>query len=91
LPIDPSGNQLISDISSATRQSLHNGLAIVAAASTTARVVKTTVFLRDLNDFAAMNDAYAAFFGDAPPARSTVQVARLPRDAVVEIEMIAAL
>ena len=54
-------------------------------------VVKTTVFLKDMNDFAAMNEVYGKYFTAAPPARSTVQVARLPKDALVEIEVIAAL
>jgi 2-iminobutanoate/2-iminopropanoate deaminase len=54
-------------------------------------VVKTTVFLKDMNDFAAMNEVYGRHFGDHAPARSTVQAARLPRDASVEIECIAAL
>jgi len=53
--------------------------------------VKTTVFLKDLNDFAAMNEVYGKYFTSAPPARSTVQVARLPKDALVEIEVIASL
>jgi len=54
-------------------------------------VVKTTVFLKDMNDFSAMNEAYGKYFSLAPPARSTVQVARLPKDALVEIEVIAGL
>jgi 2-iminobutanoate/2-iminopropanoate deaminase len=54
-------------------------------------VVKTTVFLKDMNDFAAMNEVYGRYFTSAPPARSTVQVARLPKDALVEIEVIAAV
>jgi 2-iminobutanoate/2-iminopropanoate deaminase len=54
-------------------------------------VVKTTVFLKDMNDFAAMNEVYGKYFSSAPPARSTVQVARLPKDALVEIEVIAGL
>jgi len=53
--------------------------------------VKTTVFLKDMNDFAAMNEVYAKYFTPAPPARSTVQVSRLPKDALVEIEVIAGL
>jgi 2-iminobutanoate/2-iminopropanoate deaminase len=73
-----------------TRQIFANIAAILqAAGSSLDRIVKTTVFLADLNDFAAMNAAYAEHFGDAPPARSTVQVARLPRDARIEIEVIA--
>jgi len=54
-------------------------------------VVKTTVFLKDINDFAAMNEVYGKYFTAAPPARSTIQVARLPKDALVEIEVIASL
>jgi 2-iminobutanoate/2-iminopropanoate deaminase len=54
-------------------------------------VLKTTVFLKDMNDFAAMNEVYARYFATAPPARSTVQVGRLPKDALVEIEVIASL
>ena len=53
------------------------------------QIVKTTVFLRDMNDFAAMNAVYAAYFTGTPPARSTVEVARLPKDAIIEIEVIA--
>ena len=55
------------------------------------KLSKTTVFLKDMNDFAAMNEVYAKYFTSAPPARSTVQVARLPKDALVEIEVIAGL
>ena len=62
-----------------------------AAGSNLHHVVKTTVFLKDMNDFAAMNEVYAKYFTSAPPARSTVQVARLPKDALVEIEVIAGL
>jgi 2-iminobutanoate/2-iminopropanoate deaminase len=60
-----------------------------AAGSGLEHVVKTTVFLKSMNDFAAMNAVYATYFADAPPARSTVEVARLPRDVLVEIECIA--
>ena len=60
------------------------------AGSNLHHVVKTTVFLKDINDFAAMNEVYGKYFNQAPPARSTVQVARLPKDALVEIEVIAA-
>jgi 2-iminobutanoate/2-iminopropanoate deaminase len=62
-----------------------------AAGSNLHHVVKTTVFLKDMNDFSTMNEVYAKYFTLAPPARSTVQVARLPKDALVEIEVIAAL
>ncbi len=73
-----------------TRQTLENIKAILeAAGSSMDRVVKSTVFLKDMNDFSAMNEVYASYFTGTPPARSTVQVARLPMDALVEIEMIA--
>ncbi|WP_322820044.1 RidA family protein [Chloroflexus sp.] len=91
LPINPATNELITDdIGAMTRQIFANIAAILqAAGSSLDRIVKTTVFLADLSDFAAMNAAYAEHFGEASPARSTVQVARLPRDARIEIEVIA--
>jgi 2-iminobutanoate/2-iminopropanoate deaminase len=80
------------DAATQARQALANLAAVLAAAgSSLDRVVKTTVFLADLADFAAVNAVYAAAFGSHTPARSTVQVARLPRDAKVEIEAVAAL
>ena len=73
-----------------TERVMNNLKAVLeAAGSSFDRVVKTTVFLADLNDFADMNEVYGRFFGDAPPARSTVEVARLPRDVRVEIDAIA--
>ncbi|OAN48518.1 reactive intermediate/imine deaminase [Chloroflexus islandicus] len=91
LPINPATNEMLTDdIGAMTRQIFANIAAILhEAGSSLDRIVKTTVFLADLNDFAAMNAAYAEHFSDAPPARSTVQVARLPRDARIEIEVIA--
>lgn len=91
LPLDPAtGNIVEGDVADMTRQVLRNLAAVLeAAGSSLDKVVKTTVFLADLNDFAVMNTAYAEFFPNDPPARSTVQVARLPRDARVEIEAIA--
>jgi len=91
LPIDPVTGALIDgDIAAMTRQIFRNIETVLAAAgSTLSKVVKVTVFLTDLNDFQAMNAAYAEFFTHDPPARSTVQVARLPRDARIEIEVIA--
>jgi 2-iminobutanoate/2-iminopropanoate deaminase len=78
------------DIRAETRQVLHNLKGIVeAAGGTLGSVVKTTVFLADMNDFAAMNEVYAEFFPSDPPARSTVEVSRLPRDVRVEIEAVA--
>ena len=91
IPIDPATGQFVEGgIAEQTEQVLRNVSNLLEAAGTSlARVVKTTVFLADMNDFAAMNETYARFFGDAPPARSTVEAARLPRDARVEIEVIA--
>ena len=90
-PLDPAtGNFVEGGVAEQTRQSLLNVQAILAAAGLTLEnVVKTTVFLKDMNDFAAMNEVYATFFPSNPPARSAVQVGKLPRDAMVEIEAIA--
>ena len=90
----PSTGQLVEGgIAAETQQVLRNLQAVLdAAGCTLADVVKTTVFLKDMNDFAAMNEVYAGFLapeGAVPPARSTVEVARLPRDARVEIEVVA--
>ncbi len=80
------------DVANQARQVFRNLAAVLAAAgSGPERVLKTTVFLRDMADFAAMNAVYADFFGDARPARSTVAAAGLPRDVLVEIDCIAAL
>jgi len=89
--LDPASGQLVAgDIRAQTERVLKNLEAVLAAAgSSMAAVVKTTVYLADLNDFAAMNEVYARFFSAPPPARSTVQAARLPRDARVEIDVIA--
>jgi 2-iminobutanoate/2-iminopropanoate deaminase len=90
LPIDPVSGQIPEGIEQQTRQSLANLSAVLAAGGASfASVLKTTVFLKDMNDFASMNAIYADFFGEAPPARSTIEVARLPKDALVEIEAIA--
>jgi 2-iminobutanoate/2-iminopropanoate deaminase len=90
IPLTPQGKIVEGDIAAQTRQVLSNLQAVLAAAgSSLAQVVKTTVFLADMGDFAAMNQVYAEFFSSTPPARSTVQVARLPRDARVEIEAVA--
>lgn len=91
LPINPaSGLMVQGDIGTMTRQIFANIATILAAGgSSLAKIVKTTVFLADLADFQAMNTAYAEFFPADPPARSTVQVARLPRDARIEIEVVA--
>ena len=94
IAIDPSTGRLIDDknIQGQTRRVLQNLLAVVDAAGGSAgNVVKTTVFLRDMNDFAEMNAVYSEFFTSSPPARSTVQAARLPRDVSVEIDCIAVI
>jgi 2-iminobutanoate/2-iminopropanoate deaminase len=91
IPLVPETMQIISDdIQAQTEQVFANVAAVLAAAgSSLQQVVKTTVFLADMNDFTAMNEIYARHFGDHRPARSTVQAARLPRDVRVEIEVIA--
>ena len=91
LPIDPATGAFAgADIAAQTRQSLENVKAVLSAAGFGLEdVVKTTVFLGDMNDFAAMNQVYAEFFPENPPARSAVEVARLPKDALVEIEALA--
>lgn len=91
LPVNPESGQFVEGgIPEMTRQIFRNIETILAAAgSGLGKIVKTTVFLADLEDFQAMNGAYAEFFGENPPARSTVQVARLPRDARIEIEVVA--
>jgi 2-iminobutanoate/2-iminopropanoate deaminase len=93
IPLDPVTGQMIEgDVTAQTRRVLENVRAILVAANATFDdVVKTTVFLADMNDFAAMNTVYAEYFSAPAPARSTVQAARLPRDARVEIEVIASL
>lgn len=91
--IDPRNNQFVpGDIRQQTEQALENVKGILEAGGINLNhVVKTTVFLKDMNDFAAMNEVYAKFFTAAPPARSTVEVARLPKDALVEIDVVAFL
>ena len=91
-PLDPkSGEMIVGGIREQTERVLQNIKGVLeASGAALSQVVKTTVFLKDMNDFAAMNEVYGRFFNSAPPARSTVQVARLPKDALVEIEVIAA-
>ena len=91
--LDPKTGELAgADIRLQTERVLQNLKGILEAAGVNlGHVVKTTVFLKDLNDFAAMNEVYGGYFKAAPPARSTVQVSRLPKDALVEIEVIAGL
>ena len=91
IPIDPATGEFVpGGIAEQTEQVLKNLSALLEAAGTgLGRVVKTTVFLADMNEFAAMNEVYGRYFKDEPPARSTVEAARLPRDARVEIEAVA--
>jgi 2-iminobutanoate/2-iminopropanoate deaminase len=91
IPLDPrTGSMVEGSIAEQTEQVLRNLTAVLeAAGSRLEQVVKTTVFLADMNDFAAMNEVYGRYFKENPPARATVQAARLPRDARVEIEVIA--
>lgn len=92
IPLDASGQFVEGGIEAQTRQVLANLKAILAAEGLTlANVVKTTVFVKDLSDFATINGIYADAFGDHTPARSTVQVAGLPLGALVEIELVAEL
>lgn len=89
LPIDPSTGEMPETIGEQTRQSLENAKAIIESSGAgLENVVKTTVFLSDMNNFSAMNEVYMEFFEKDYPARSAVEVARLPKDALVEIEMI---
>ncbi len=91
IPLDPATQQLVAgDVAAQTERVLQNITGILTAAgSSLAQVVKTTVFLKSMNDFAAMNEVYARHFTADPPARSTVEVARLPKDVLVEIDVIA--
>ena len=91
IPIDPATGEFVAGgVAEQTDQVLRNLTSVFAAAGVELnQIVKTTVFLADMEDFAAMNEVYGRFFGEQPPARATVQAARLPRDAKVEIEAIA--
>lgn len=91
IPIDPSTGEFVSQaVREQTEQVLKNLSEVLSAAGTSLdNVVKTTVFLADMNDFAEMNEVYASYFSENKPARATVQAARLPRDAKVEIDCIA--
>ena len=93
LPIDPSSGELVSgSIEEKTRQVLSNLRAIAEAAGASLEdVVKTTVFLKDMNDFAAMNGVFAEYFPNTPPARAAIQAAALPKNADIEIEAVAVL
>lgn len=90
IPLTPEGNIVGPNIEEQVRQVLKNSeQVLLAAGSSLDNVVKTTVFLADMNDFAVMNNIYAEFFKAVAPARSAVQVSRLPKDVKIEIEMIA--
>ena len=91
IPIDPATGEFVSnDVVEQTEQVLKNLTAVLEAAGTNlGNVVKTTVFLADMGDFAAMNEVYGRYFNENKPARATVQAARLPKDARVEIDCIA--
>ncbi len=92
IPLTPAGELVSGGIEEQTHQVLTNLKAVLAAeGATLADVIKTTVFLKDMNQFATFNSIYASYFGEHTPARSTVEVARLPRDVFVEIELIAAI
>jgi 2-iminobutanoate/2-iminopropanoate deaminase len=90
IPLRPDGSMVEGDVALQTAQVMENLQNVLAAAGTTlAHAVKCTCFLADMNDFAAFNEVYARYFGDDAPARSTVEVARLPRDVRVEVECVA--
>jgi 2-iminobutanoate/2-iminopropanoate deaminase len=91
IPTDPATGAIVDgDVAAQTRRVFDNLGAVLAAANLSfANVVKTTVFLADMNDFAAVNEVYGTYFSEPYPARATVQVARLPKDARVEIDLIA--
>jgi len=91
--LDPQSGEFVgADVRQQTERVFENLKGVLEAAGANFNhVVKTTVFLKDMNDFAAMNEVYSRYFTAAPPARSTVQAARLPKDALVEIDVIASL
>ena len=91
IPIDPTTQQVIAgDVGAQTDRVLRNLSEILeAAGSGLGKVVRTTVFLKNMSEFAAMNEVYGKYFSSAPPARSTIEVARLPKDVLVEIDVIA--
>lgn len=91
IPIDPATGKVVEgDIALQTAQVLKNVAAILeSAGSGLAKVLKTTVYLRDISDFARMNEVYAAFFKQNPPTRATVEVSRLPREVAIEIDAIS--
>ena len=92
LPLNPETGELYDEIKRATKQSLENVKAIIeAGGSSLDKVVKVVIFLKDMEDFAQVNEVYSEYFKENSPARSCVQVAKLPKDALIEIEAIASL
>lgn len=93
IPLDPANGQVVDgDVRAQTRRVLQNmGELLTAGGAQFSHVVRTTIFLADMNDFAAVNEVYASFFAEPYPARATVQVARLPKDVRVEIDAIAVI
>lgn len=92
IPLNLDGDIVGTDIQTQTQQVLENLQAVLkAGGSSIDNVIKCTCFIKDMNDFAAMNEVYATYFTDTPPARSAVEVARLPKDVLIEIEAIAIL
>lgn len=91
IPIDPATGEIVpGDVTAQTEQVLKNLAEVLAAAGTSLdNIVKTTLFIKDMNNFTAINEVYARFFKEVPPARSTVEVARLPKDVLIEIEAVA--
>ena len=91
IPIDPSSGKLVEgDIKAQTKQTIRNIENILeAAGSDLSKVIKVTVFLKDINEFTAMNEIYDEYFGKSKPARSTIEAAKLPRDAKIEIDVVA--
>ena len=91
IPIDPASGELVQgDVSKQTKRVLDNlGEVLAATGSSLSKVVKTTVYLKDMGDFAVMNDVYSGYFPSDPPARATVQAAKLPKDVSVEIDCVA--
>lgn len=92
IALDPKSGQIVSsDVREQTKRIMENGKAIVeAAGSSLAKVVKSTIYLKNISDFAAVNEVYGSYFPLDPPARATVEVSRLPKDVLVEIDFIAA-
>ncbi|MGO1368318.1 MAG: RidA family protein [Senegalia sp. (in: firmicutes)] len=92
LPMEAESGELIEDIKEGTAKALDNLKAVLEeAGSSMENIIKTTIFVKDLNDFQALNEVYGTYFNDEPPARSCVQVAKIPKDARIEIEAIAKL